>query len=453
MLQISTNRIGCASAVPAEQIRQSFRIKFSSYCNILSSSRAIHIGSINTYSSQILSPFEQELYLDYLISALNLADKISHRFEIKKLSDENQLLGDYIDTGLYHDLRRAYKKQDFLYWKIEDLSPGRQKRGTFSPISVYQSDIPYLEYYHHGKRKFPWQRNSQVTDPHKYSFNILGQRFESSRIDSAREFKYVELLDWYLREKYFGINLATVVSSYAPGISKKLINYARQEAFWNEATSDKGFLIRLMEIPYPAYRLSFVQLFLKWYFMDDTSEDFKDSLCVSSLSYLIELIGKLPPKSSTACYNFDIPNGLESIATWKPQSLPDEITMETIDELMNRAVMISILSFMSIYKRIESLSMQQIMETLEDDYFWRKCKSVVYDLITSEIEKYNNGANFSVIDQRFPLILIPFSDSHGNRLLETLGSDSRISDIHSTSYSAIQKVCYQLGQKLNSTAN
>ena len=187
--------------------------------------------------------------------------------------------------------------------------------------------------------------------------------------------------------------------------------------------------------------------------MDDTSEDFKDSLCVSSLSYLIELIGKLPPKSSTACYNFDIPNGLESIATWKPQSLPDEITMETIDELMNRAVMISILSFMSIYKRIESLSMQQIMETLEDDYFWRKCKSVVYDLITSEIEKYNNGANFSVIDQRFPLILIPFSDSHGNRLLETLGSDSRISDIHSTSYSAIQKVCYQLGQKLNSTAN
>ena len=415
------------------RIQRSLSCFLSSYCALLDSGRAIPMDDHTRFRDALMAaPAERGIVLDFLLSALNYADQVSHRYQIDEID---------VTHSLYNNLVQTRQKKGFLYWMIDlDRSP-RRKRDTPNVIHVYHVDLPYLEFYHGENRKFPWQRHSQTTSTKRYAFTILGQRFESPAIRSGEESAYAELLDWYWREKYWGINLSAELSGYAPGIHKTS-DYAKLHSFWGKIR-DAGVLGRLMKFPYPAYRFSFMRSLLSWYFANEYSP-FPERTTLDNLPLidLIDKIGKLPPSVSSYGTQSDIDCRLK------------ELSVEALENLMKKALFLSILSCMTEYRHAETIHVESAMSTLEDDAFWCQYKSAVYHLICKELQTFYigdpslNDSASEKLRSLFPLILMPSNSDHAQRLLDSLSGSDRCSDLYARSYSEIQELCYTQGMDL-----
>lgn len=414
------------------RIQCSLSCLLSDYCKLLDSTRAIFVGKARIHDALQAAPFERGIVLDFLLSALEYANQVSHRCQIDKIN---------VTHFLYPNLMQALRKKEFLYWWIDsDCSP-RRKRDTPDVIRVYHADLPYLEFYHGKNRKFPWQRHSQTTSANRYAFTILGQRFESSAIRSDKELAYAELLDWYCREKYWGINLSAELSRYAPYIQETL-DYAKLHSFW-EKINDASVIKRLMKFPYPAYRFSFIRSLLSWYFTDEPYPS-PERILFDGLPLidLIDKIGKLPPFVSSYSEQPDI------------DCHPKELSVEALENLMWKALFLSVFSCMTEYRHAETIHVEIAMSVLEDDTFWCHYKSAVYHLICEELQKFYirdaavNSSASEKLQFLFPLILMPSNNDHAQRLLGSLSGSGRCSDQHASSYSEIQELCYTQGMDL-----
>ena len=162
----------------------------SSCCGLLAGSRGVLADRTITHSTNILSPFERGLLLDYLFCALEFAENASNQFKIKKI--------DELDS-LFQPLQQACKNGYLLHQRMELVDPPHKGRDTLSYINIYKVDSPYLDFYYREKRNFPWQRRNDTKDSRKYTFPIFCQHFICP--SDCAEPKCLMLLDWYLREK------------------------------------------------------------------------------------------------------------------------------------------------------------------------------------------------------------------------------------------------------------
>ena len=433
--------------LPTTQIKLSFEKLTANYCGLLDGFRAIRVGPTQVDSAWRLSAFERGLYLDFLAYALAHADKISKRFEIADIYETDEM---------YFQLQKAHENRTFLWWKIEPQRDKYHKRGTLSCLKVYRADMPYLEFYHGGKRNFPWQRRAETGDKSRYAINVMGQVFRCGEVQQSEEDIYAGLIDWHLRERYWGINFAAELSKYAPGLNHEITDYHKQKRFWEAIQKSPEVLKRFMEIPYPAYRVSFLQSLLRWYFANEDYKDQEIGLRDLPIMELIERVGILLPKYVDDADGANDP---------KNQLLPKEITLKNLDELMRRAFYVSVLSCMESFGlnkmqslgqeneeqscEIEMWTMGRIDEMLENPGFWEQYKASAYRLFCDEIhQRYgeldNRGEKF---EKRYPLILMALNDPHAERLLKarTRESGDRISDAYAVAYSQVQRTCYLHG--------
>lgn len=284
-----------------------------------------------------------------------------------------------------------------------------------------------------------------------YAINAMGQKFQfDAKYPSGNDF-YTELIDWHLRERYWGINFAAEMSKYSPGLNRENAVSRNQERLWTAITNKPEFLRRFMEIPYPAYRLSFVQSLFAWFFTEE--DHLGQGIDIRNLEImdLVEKVGILIPK--------------DSLQNEKQAEALDILTLHNLDTLMDKAIYLSVLSCMEIFwmNKLRPQGSDDIMslcsithrakceidEILENRDFWERYKAAIYHLFCDEIkQRYKHtGKEGEMLAKRYPLILMPADDYHAKKLLEVKACESgdRVSDACTMAYSSVQKDCYRYG--------
>ena len=223
-----------------------------------------------------------------------------------------------------------------------------------------------------------------------------------------------------------GINLSAEVSRYSPHNAKPLYHSNTLSNLWEKITfSDSDFLKEIMSIPYPVYRVSYVQSMFHWWLSENCLSDIENRLKGEKPSALMQNALCLPSSTQR-----------EAVC------LPKEITMDSLDNLMAHAIDLSICSCAEAYhggSRIGGLS-----DVLEDNHFWQTYLAILYNQILEELQLWNqNGASDYSFEKQMPLILLPSEDDHVRRLLQTLCKGDRISDFDSIEYAKIQQLCCQ----------
>lgn len=406
----------------------------SSCCGLLAGSRGVLADRTITHSTNILSPFERGLLLDYLFCALEFAENASNQFKIKKI--------DELDS-LFQPLQQACKNGYLLHHRMELVDPPHKGRDTLSYINIYKVDSPYLDFYYREKRNFPWQRRNDTKDSRKYTFPILGQHFICP--SDCAEPKCLMLLDWYLREKCWGVNLSALLSQFSPALCEDRTLRHKYEKIWleltgktpnqphsknNESTAssegtDKSLIQSLMEIPFPAYRITFMQSALKWYInADDTF--FMKKLFPEPFRNLVTDVCKLPPQ------RFSSGSGEN----------PVDINSHNLARLMSKAFVMSVLLGMTAYFQGDALP-KIWYDFLEQRDFWKFYTRTILAYICDEIHSYCPSDN-TPLESRLPLVLPPYN-THSQVLLSTLNAGNRVTDIHTRAYCEIQSACYTAG--------
>ena len=89
------------------RIQRSLSCFLSSYCALLDSGRAIPMDDHTRFRDALMAaPAESGIVLDFLLSALNYADQVSHRYQIDKID---------VTHSLYNNLVQTRQKKGFLY--------------------------------------------------------------------------------------------------------------------------------------------------------------------------------------------------------------------------------------------------------------------------------------------------------------------------------------------------
>lgn len=427
-------RISDRKAVRSSWVTDAFKCVFSAYCSLLSGTRAIYAGSVYTYAENQFSPFERGLLLDFLFMNLRVAENACQMNSITKIYDGNDL---------FDPLKKACDEHGFLSRQIELKKPPYKKRKELPAIEVYRADLPLLEFYYDSNRSFPWQRRGQTSDIRKYAFHILGQPFECNASIPKYEVERLKLLDWYFREKYWGVNLSVLLSRYNPDLSQENDPHAKYRRLWRDFTTDSDkdetppLLKRIMRIPYPAYRISFMQTMLRWYTNEDDS-DIKESLCKMNILDIIEQICKLPPEK------------------WSEVDDPDnklaDLTIEAMTALMKQAFVVSVLFGIIAYSHQGELPSDWKCK-IEDHDFWVAYRNAIFNSIRREIEVSHAGSlsEQKTWDSQLPILLTP-TNGHSNQLLDTLalGRTERVTNVNAKAYCTIQKFCYEIEMTENS---
>lgn len=413
-IQIGADRQPTLSDTLTYCVKHSFSYKLSNFCIVLRDSRPIASPYFATREASALSPFERGLYLDYLFLSLDAADQALKKYRTTLITEEDELLP---------SLQKAQLKQLPLSNRIAFSTKEYPKHGTQPVATVYVSDLPYLQFFYgSSSTNFPWHRHKQTKASRKYSFHNLGQAFPLDCTDD----KYTELLAWFLREKWMGINLSAEVSRYSPHNAKPLYHSSTLGNLWKKITSsDPNFLKELMSIPYPVYRVSYVQSMFHWWLSED---------CLSDIGKLLRNRNPSDLMQDALC----LPSSIQR----KVACLPNEITMTNLDRLMTHAVDLSVCSCAEVYhggSRIGGLG-----DILEDNHFWQTYLAILYNQICKELQLWNqNEASDYSFEKQMPLILLPSEDDHVRRLLQTLCKGDRISHSDSIEYTKIQQLCCQ----------
>lgn len=399
---------------------ESFHQTFANFGFVISNHRAIH-STFGTYTGDTLSTFERGLYLDYLCRLLLLIEQISTKFEIQEIDDGNPL---------YFRLLSAHNNHLILSNRIEFEQQSVSKHGSRKFAQVYAADLPYIDFFYTKNRQFPWQRRSTVTDNQKFSFPCMGQPFPSDITGVFENHSKTKLLDWYTREKNWGINLSVLLSSYDPRIHAGFQGCRQQKELQKSLSAEPSeFIERLMSIPYPVYRFTFTQAMLQWYYATEPYNLTLSTLLTNPLPQLLPLVGRLPSPG--------FPH---------PDHLPEEISVSSIDQLMSDAFYLALTSCVSAYLGTEAITQDAILSTLETPIFLNTYSDIIYRLICKEISAYYLCApDYSA---HLPLILLPSYNLHANALMDTLQVKSRLSNIHAMAYTSVQKLCYQQSLKL-----
>lgn len=397
---------------------------FRPLLDVLQSGRPFVPNDLRPFGSGIMSKFEDGLFVDFLLDAICVLQGWRNN-----CAEEEYLHGDLA----YPRLLKALNNRYILH---ESLSFEHSRAGVERPTDIIKAskvDHTQLKYFYGQDytQPFPMQRYAKATDECRFTFPSVARLFDncSSQDELWRNF--------YVRELYWGTNLAALLSQYANDFSPAGLEGIYSQ-IWSHCTSEESSvpnpIKQLMNIPTPAYRLSFVNGILKHAVSsDEPFRDMENGWLAALYLYdpkqqVIVTNGLLKKESEyqgfgTKAYSYHSYRALALlIAAWNSIG-SNEPKLYTETELKS--------FFNNFLENDESIS--RLIDYL--CYSVKKSLEEIFGLPVSD--------DLSKVKERWPLLLIPEHDTaHIHRLMETRDFQKNPRDKHTKAFAAIQSLCY-----------
>ncbi len=402
--------------------QRSFENVFGAICKILSGGRSVELddrkypiggSTVRKFELAEISGFERGLYLDFILFAIEQL----HEMRYSKKRPFKYINGDEI----YATLKRVTSNDGVLRGKVNEVD-----RNTVTVSAAYKTQILYFSDKNLEPR-FPMLRKRKVDYDVKYCFPAMGKEFYVTR-DEAEFW-----LNFYLREKQWGTNLAVLLSDYNPELSqnKKRIEVCAE--IWGNLDSSR-IIATLMSIPSPAYRLSYANSILRAYFRhleERTAEKFSWT----------EFVGLCNSQKN-------IWGAVENLST-PPFS-------ETLQQLNETAFAVLLAVWIAMQSAMQNKGEPLIhgklpaedsaRAILNDDILLKQLQENLCGTAQAEVERIcgiSNSTGLTELKKRWPLLLLEnCSSKHIQNLIATRDYDKAPETGDNKSFAGIQEQCY-----------
>lgn len=402
--------------------QRSFENVFGAICKILSGGRSVELddrkypigdSTVRKFELAEISEFERGLFLDFILYSIEQLHEI--RYSKKRPLEYTN--GDEI----YVILKRVMSNDGVLRGKVREID-----RNTMEVSSAYEVQMQYFCDEDLNPR-FPMLRTGNVKYKTEYCFPAMGKEFYVTQ-DEAEFW-----LNFYLREKQWGTNLAVLLSDYNPKLSqnKKRIEVCAE--IWDNLDSS-GIIATLMNIPSPAYRLSYASSILRAYFRhleERPAEKFSWT----------EFVGLCNAQKN-------IWGAVENLST-PPFS-------ETLQQLNAKAFEVMLAVWIAMQSAIQNkgeplirgkLPAEDITRAiLNDDVLLKQMQEHLCMTAQAEVERIcgiSGSTDLTELRKRWPLLLLEnCSSKHIQNLMATRDYDKAPETDDNKSFAGIQEQCY-----------
>lgn len=402
--------------------QRSFENVFGAICKILSGGRSVELddrkypiggSTVRKFELAESSGFERGLFLDFILFAIEQL----HEMRYSKKRPLRYINGDEI----YATLKRVTSNDDVLRGKVNEVD-----RNTMTVSAAYETQILYF-CDEDLKPSFPMLRKKKVDYDVKYCFPAMGKEFYVAQ-DEAEFW-----LNFYLREKQWGTNLAVLLSDYNPELSqnKKRIEVCAE--IWDNLDSSE-IIATLMNIPSPAYRLSYANGILRAYFRhleESAAEKFSWT----------EFVGLCNAQKN-------IWGAVENLST-PPFS-------ETLQQLNAKAFEVMLAVWIAMQATAQNkgeplirgkLPAEDITRAiLNDDVLLKQMQEHLCMTAQAEVERIcgiSGSTDLTELRKRWPLLLLEnCSSKHIQNLMATRDYDKAPETGDNESFAGIQEQCY-----------
>lgn len=375
-----------------------------------------------SFGPGLASKLEKGLFVDFLLYALCTAQ------DWRGMGAEAEYPNGH---PIYSKLLKAYKSNWILHEKIipKHIRSGVERPVDF--IKVPKADQIQLEYFYGRvyKPPFPMHRKSQAHDEVRYTFPAVARCFDyqSSPDELWRNF--------FIRELLWGTNLAALMSQYNESFAPAPLRNIYSQ-IWNFCTSAPA-IKQLMDIPSPAYRVSFMSGVLEHAF---NPQEFFSAVNDRNFSW-IQFISrydpnhqlmvvvpgikdssnKVPIKNAIPMLNFSTLVLLVTVWVYMQHGVPALCTEDSLKK-----------TFQDFFEDTETISRfiahlnQAVQQALEEHF----------DLPTAK--------DLSAVKKRWPLLLIPDHEGdHLKTLMSNRDSVTSPADVNAEAFAVIQSICYK----------
>lgn len=369
----------------------------------------------NRFIDGLLNAIESGLFLDFILFSIDFIWNMQCDFAQVEIDD---------GLPLYRNLLRAAEKRCILHNHIQLPEEHRNKRDkpkTIKFLKAYERQLTYF-YGNTGNLILPEFRRTDASDITKYSFSIMGKPFDSDATEAEI------WINFSLREKYWGTNLAALISSQDPVI----LDYASKDiwsALSTESSTEATIVDRLMRFPFPACRMTYIQTALNTYVSsngDPFVGNFKDFLKLKYMFYFIsDAAIPISHYDAMPCFPADI-EAMQKQALYLSIATQVQLISYGLERDLRAPTYAQILSWLSTPENLKA-----IQDSL--------CK-----LAGSEIGKLCGRPCSSVSDlnDQWPLLLLSQSSNHTKALLDVKMSPVRGRSINDQAFTAAQARCY-----------
>lgn len=403
-------------------VESCFYYTFKSALEVMNFDRPNVTMDIYSFGPGLASKLEKGLFVDFLLYALYTAQ------DWRGMGAEVEYLNGY---PIYSRLLKAYKNNWILHESIiPEHIRGRVERPV-DLIKVPKADQVQLEYFYGRTYKppFPMHRKSQAHDEVRYAFPAVARCFDcqSSPDELWRNF--------FIRELLWGTNLAALMSQYNESFAPAPLRNTYSQ-IWNFCTSAPA-IKQLMDIPSPAYRVSFMSGVLEHAFkpqelfsaVNDRNFSWIQFISRYDPNHQLMVVvpdmkdssNKVPIKNAIPILNFSTLGLLVTVWAYMQHGVPALCTEDSLKK-----------TFQNFLEDTETLSRfiahlsQAVQQALEDHF----------DLPAAK--------DLSEVKNRWPLLLIPDHEGdHLKALMNNRDSVTSPADVNAEAFAAIQSICYK----------
>lgn len=367
-----------------------------------------YLISYYAFIEEVLAAIRTGLFMDFILFSIDYIWNMQCGFVQMEIND---------GLPLYRNLQHAVEKRCILYDHIQLPERHRKKRGELNTIKFLKAYERQLKYFYGDESNLilPEFRRKNTTDITKYSFSVMGKLFDSHATEAET------WINFYLREKYWGTNLAALISSYDPRVR----DYAPKE-FWEvltEKSSREATVVdSLIRFPFPACRMTYVQTAIKNYVSPNVKffiPGFKDFLKVQ---YMFSSISDY---ATPSCI-------LNNIEDMQKQAL--YLLIGTHVQFINYG----------LERNIKSPTRDQIILWLSAPENLNAIQGNLCKLASSEFGKLRDRPCSSINDlnSQWPLLLLFQNTDHIETLFSTKMSPTRGRNTSDQAFTTAQARCY-----------
>lgn len=399
-------------------VESCFYYTFKSALEVMNFDRPNVTMDLYSFGPGLASKLEKGLFVDFLLYALYTAQ-------------DWRGMGAEVEYPIYSRLLKAYKNNWILHESIiPEHIRGRVERPV-DLIKVPKADQVQLEYFYGRTYKppFPMHRKSQAHDEVRYAFPAVARCFDcqSSPDELLRNF--------FIRELLWGTNLAALMSQYNESFAPAPLRNTYSQ-IWNFCTSAPA-IKQLMDIPSPAYRVSFMSGVLEHAFnpqelfsaVNDRNFSWIQFISRYDPNHQLMVVvpdikdssNRVPIKDAIPMLNFSTLGLLVTVWAYMQHGVPALCTEDSLKK-----------TFRNFLEDTETLSRfiahlsQAVQQALEDHF----------DLPAAK--------DLSEVKNRWPLLLIPDHEGdHLKALMSNRDSVTSPADVNAEAFAAIQSICYK----------
>lgn len=403
-------------------VESCFYYTFKSTLEVMNFDRPNVTMDMHSFGPGLASKLEKGLFIDFLLYALYMAQDWRGR------GAEVEYLNGY---PIYSRLLKAYKNNMILHGSIIPMHIRGRVERPVDLIKVPKADQIQLEYFYGRAYKpaFPMHRRSQAHEKVRFAFPAVARCFDcqSSPDELWRNF--------FIRELRWGTNLAALMSQYNESFAPAPLRNTYSQ-IWNFCTSNLA-IKHLMDIPSPAYRVSFMSGVLEHAFNPHDTFSAVNDRNFSWIQFisrydpnhqlmdivpdLKDMSNRVPIKDAIPMLNFSAFALLVTAWIYTQHGVPALCTKDSLKKL-----------FQDFFEDTETLSRfiahlsQAVQQALEDHF----------DLPTAK--------DLSEVKNRWPLLLIPDHEGdHLKALMSKRDSVTSPTDVNAKAFAAIQRMCYE----------